>query len=244
MLDERLSGEYGEAFRLLLKGLKSMDREVISVALLGSVTRDDFTPGWSDLDVLVVVRSRKAARKVKELSEAINKKFHPVAKGAPILSLWIDTYPDVLNWFGRGCEYYNTVKNYIHVQGEDLRTKLKEPSWEEVRASIAAFLKELKNVMSKVEKTEASQIGALGIASILFPTIRFYLCAKGVPTASKTEMIRVVKSRGLLDSEGVAVLEKLYACVKEGRQETEPWVLRKALEIIKSVQEELERAIK
>ena len=171
--------------------------DIECIALVGSIARgEDFIEGWSDIDVLVVVKKSELVNVIREIVNEVNNKYPKTRKGSNILSLWIDSVDNVMKWFGLGCEYYNVMKHFILIHGNDIRKKLREPSKNELNRVFKHFVAEARKYLDKLrEENMVEKIDTLSLASLVYPIMRFYLCYKGYPVASRKEMIKIIKNK-------------------------------------------------
>lgn len=168
---------------------------IISIMLTGSVARGDFKPGWSDIDMIVVVKDecKESIKKIGSIANEVSKNIKlPLRSGRPMLDLWADTLSGALSWLGKGFEYYNFIKIAKVLYGIDLRRKIKRPSQNQLRE---LAIKELKKQVSLIngsskESKESLEQRILNIFDFLFPILRIALAFKGVYVSSKRDITR------------------------------------------------------
>ena len=208
---------YKRVLKEFLTRLQSFINDIECIALVGSIARgEDFIDGWSDIDVLVVTRNKEAINTIKNIAEELNNKYPKTKKNSGILSLWIDNKDDVLKWLGLGCEYYNVMKNFILLYGNDIRIKLQEPGKEELKRTLKYMVREARKHLPKFKEKEVlNHIDTLTLASYLYPLMRFYLCAHGYPTASRKEMIEILRRREIKTSLSDNEVEALITVLED-----------------------------
>ena len=235
---------YKRVLKEFLTQLQPLANRIDCIALVGSIARrEDFIEGWSDIDVLVVTKDRETVDMVKKVAEQLNKKYPRTRKNASILSLWIDDRNNVLKWLGLGCEYYNLMKNFVLLYGRDIRGELREPSEEELKRTLGYVAREADKYLSKFKIKEVlDNIDTLTLASYLYPLMRFYLCAKGSPTASRKEIIDLLKSRrintSLTDTE-INALVRVLEDLLETRQRVDPKLNRTVISAVRKIISEI-----
>ncbi len=188
---------YKRVLKEFLIQLQPLLKDIECIALVGSIARkEDFIEGWSDIDILVVTKNKEVIDSIKNIANQINSKYLRTRKNSGILSLWIDDKDSILKWLGLGCEYYNITKNFVLLYGNDIRMKLREPSKEELKRTLEYVVKEARKYLPKFKIEEVlNHVDSLTLANYLYPLMRFYLCSKGVPTASRKEMIMLLKEK-------------------------------------------------
>ncbi|MCS7363960.1 MAG: nucleotidyltransferase domain-containing protein [archaeon GB-1867-035] len=233
---EWLPQTYRKALKNFLKQIKPYLKEIKCLAIVGSAARrEDFIDGWSDIDMLVITKNREIIDEIKRIAEKINETHSKTIRGIGIISLWIDVDIDVYKWLGTGCEYYNITKNFILLHGEDIRKLLAEPSRKEILKSIIIFTESLEKHLSKIKEEMLEKISSHEIASILFPLLRFYLCYKGHPTASKIEIINTIKNKQLLTMKEIQIIETIFQDILKGRSRIDPKLNREAKALIEKI---------
>ncbi len=208
---------YKNVLKEFLVRLQSFINDIECIALVGSIAReDDFIEGWSDIDILIVTRNKEVINAIENVVKQLNSKCPKTKKNSGILSLWIDDKDNVLKWLGLGCEYYNIMKNFILLYGNDIRVKLKEPSKEELKRTLGYMAREAIKYLLKFKKEEVlNHIDTLTLANYIYPLMRFYLCAHGHPTASRKEMIEVLRKRKIKTSLSNNELEALITVLED-----------------------------
>jgi len=241
----RIPSYYKNTLNEFLEKLHEFLNDIECIALVGSIAREeDFIEGWSDIDILVVVKKRDLINNIKDIAKEINNKYPKTEKGSDILSLWIDDTNNVMKWFGLGCEYYNVIKDFILIYGNDIRSQLHQPSKEELERTLKHFLTEAQKYFDKFRKESPSEkLNTLSLASYIYPLMRFYLCIMGYHTASRKKMIEILKSENKLDLEKdekeiiATILEDLLA----RKNRTEPELNRKLIKIIEKILHKMEK---
>jgi len=233
---EWLPQTYRKALNNFLKQIKPHLKEIKCLAIVGSVARrEDFINGWSDIDILVITKNREIIDEIRRIAEKINETHPKTIRGIGIISLWIDVDVDVYKWLGTGCEYYNLIKNFILLHGEDIRKHLAKPSRKEILKSIIIFTENLEKHLNKIKEEKLEKISSHQIASILFPLLRFYLCYNGYPTASKIEIINTIKNRQLLTMKEIQIIETIFQDVLKGKSRIDPKLNREAKALIEKI---------
>lgn len=225
-LPDWLPSPYSDALREVIKRLKPMLDRIVCIGITGSAARrDDFIPGLSDVDLMVVARDEETLSKVREVVRGVNEKYRHVTPSGRegIISLWADVMSRFLKWFGRGCEYYNVMRDFVIIYGEDVRRLLRRPTRTELIASVAVVLREVERLMSRAgEARDVRVLPTPDVARGVFALLRFYLCLKGIHTASRIEMVREVEARSLLPRAHVETLKEALRVLLEGRKESQP----------------------
>ena len=236
---------YKSALREFIEKIRDLLNDIECIALVGSVARgEDFVEGWSDIDVLVVVKKNSLIDEIKNVVRKINEKYPKTRKGSGILSLWIDDVNNIFKWLGLGCEYYNIRKNFILLYGNDIRIHLREPNKDELKRTLKLFVKEARKHLANTRDEVLEHLDTLSIASYLYPVLRFYLCIHGRPTASRKEMIDILRRRkiktSLSDNEVealITVLEDLLARRQRVIPELNKTIIRAVEKIINEIDE-------
>lgn len=129
--------------------------ELFSIYLGGSVARGDFIPSQSDIDIYVVLRSRKtkkAISRLEEIRERIEKKYFPSSNKfkEEMISTEITTRNEIIkgkSFLGRGFEYNSFMRTGKLLWGEDIRKYIPKPSRNLEKRLALKTLKEISKKM-------------------------------------------------------------------------------------------------
>ena len=137
--------------------LRILDACHPSIYLYGSLTLDDFQPGWSDIDILCLTREPLSVRQAEDLvnlrqrlqeREPENPFYHSFEGGMLTLDAFLSHKPDrVVYWgtSGQRITQHHTFDCFSMVEllehgillwGEDIRHQLTKPSYEALRQGI------------------------------------------------------------------------------------------------------------
>lgn len=137
--------------------LRTLDACHPSIYLYGSLTLDDFQPGWSDIDILCLTREPLSVRQAEDLvnlrqrlqeREPDNPFYRSFEGGMLTLDAFLSHKPDrVVYWgtSGQRITQHHTFDCFSMVEllehgillwGEDIRHQLTKPSYEALRQGI------------------------------------------------------------------------------------------------------------
>lgn len=145
-----------------------------SVYLYGSVTLDDFRPGWSDIDLLVLtekqIASEQAERLVhlrQELSarEPKNPYYRLFEGGMLSLAAFLSDAEDTVVYWGTSGERVanrysfdsfcrkELLENGVLLYGRDVRGQMRRPTYEDLRADVQKHYETIRACGSKTGKS-------------------------------------------------------------------------------------------
>jgi len=239
---------YSSALKQAMERLEPFKNEIVCIGIAGSVSRgDDFIPGYSDIDLVVITRDEHVIEDIKKVIDEINRAYYEVLRGmSPIevrkdvISLWIDSIDKVFSWLGRGCEYYNLMKNFIVIYGIDVRSKLRKPSEAELILSALIVLRQIERKMHGIKSVDLKSLNTISIGSLIFPLLRFYLCIKGFHTASRREMIRILRENKMFSEDEIEALELVFKDMKSLKLRVDPEVNLKLYSLAMKIVREME----
>lgn len=137
-----------------------------SIYLYGSVVLDDFKPGWSDIDILVLTQKQIAEEQANRLvnlrqellaKEPDNPYYRSFEGGMLTLDAFINKTPDRVVYWGtsgqRIADNYHfdsfsmkiLLENGRLLCGEDVRNKLTAPSYKDLKKDVARHLDTIRN---------------------------------------------------------------------------------------------------
>ncbi len=240
---------YWNALTEFIQGIEKFLDDIACIAIVGSASRKkDFISGWSELDVLVVVKKRELIDHIKSIANNINSKYPKTEKGVGIISLWIDDLEHVFKWLGIGCEYYNIMKNFVLIHGEDIRKYIAKPDKRIIKESCRGLVNEAKKYLEKMEyqiDKVLQKIDSLSIAGYIYPILRFYLCLKGFPVASRIDMIKILRKKRKnlieLNNEEIDSIIKVLEDILKKHRSIDPERNRTVYSAIKRILEWMER---
>ena len=138
---------------------------LLSILLYGSIPLDDFCPGWSDIDLMVLTRGSIAPEQAAELvtlrqalaAEHPEDPFFRCFEGGmlPLESFLAGQEDTVVYWGTSGqrvdtryhCDCFSMLEICRHSRlllGEDVRPRLPLPSRDELVAGVAAHLRTIR----------------------------------------------------------------------------------------------------
>ncbi len=116
---------------------------------------------------------------------------------------------------------------------------LRKPSRDELKRTLKLFVKEARKYLANTRDEILEHLDTLSIASYLYPVLRFYLCIHGCPTASRKEMIDILRRRKIKTSLSnnevealIIVLEDLLAHRQRVIPEVNKTIIRTVEKII------------
>ncbi|MBQ9121613.1 MAG: nucleotidyltransferase domain-containing protein [Clostridia bacterium] len=167
--------------------------KLLAVYLYGSMTLDDFRPGWSDIDILCLtdgtVTAEEAARLVdlrQTLAEREDNSYYRCFEGA-VVSLdefKVGTYTRVVYW-GTGKQkvtdqygfdafsLFELMRYGRLLRGKDIRGELALPSYEELKRNVLRHYETIRKYAVQTGESIYSCGWLLDIARCIY-TLRHY----------------------------------------------------------------------
>ena len=160
-----------------------------SILLYGSVPLDDFRPGWSDIDLIVLTRRPIApgqADKLVNLRQAlaaehpVNPFFRCFEGGMLTLERFLSGEEDTVVYWGTSgqridrryrCDCFSMLELCRHsrlLRGEDIRPLLPQPRQEDLASGVAAHLSTIRQYAQQTGASLYSYGWLLDIARCLY----------------------------------------------------------------------------
>jgi len=197
--------DYRNSIQALISRLNQLELKdsILAVYIGGSVSREDYIPGRSDIDIYVVMKSydmniekelnniglELTIKYLKNINETCGESF----------SFSFTTLNDIKNnksWLGLGSEYHCFVKNALIIYGKDIKYHLKKPTDKEV---CSYSNKAMNNLLNYIKHNPIPEINKNNLNSILrgvfgatFSAIHFLLSSKGYYIRGKVDMFNLL----------------------------------------------------
>ncbi len=145
-----------------------------SIYLYGSCVLNDFKPGWSDIDILVLTEKQMSEAQAQQLvrmrqtmlvQEPNNLYYRSFEGGILTAEAFISGASDrVVYWGTSGervadgydfdaCCMAELLDNGILLYGNDVRSKLVRPSFEQLRASVQRHYEAIRKYVQKTDRS-------------------------------------------------------------------------------------------
>jgi len=222
----------------------------------GSVARDDFVPGRSDIDVYVVLRNGdkdEFQKSFKAEARRIEAKYFKDLKlvYGEVIGVAVTTLEEILNgksFLGAGFEYRNFVDSGKLLFGEDVKRLIPKPTLYEERETARNALNQIYELVQKYEKMSVELVSEIErerltrqAFSLIFRTASIWLCGNGVYVSGKRGVAEAFRDkcseeRELCEiiSEALRLWEKWTVAELSG-EETE-WLFGNALKFVKGLE--------
>lgn len=203
--------------------LSELADDVLAIFSVGGVARREIKEGWTDLDLLVVVKDSLGRDSAERVVESIGERLTSnetltLRLGQSLFSPWVFTESEIRSGKTIGCgfEYYNFVRDSIPLSGVDVRQWLRPPTKEEVERTARSALRQTHGKYNGrrggprspfTTQTLSSEM-VEWLFSVSFPVTRMLLALRGYFIASKREMAEHASL--LADISGWEVVPQAY----------------------------------
>lgn len=148
--------DYLHAVGKLVGRCESYEDEIVALYMGGSVSRGDFSPGRSDLDIYLVLKeeNEEVIERFKNETKNIEGEYlqelteiHP--DPVSLATTTLEKVQDGSSFLGSGVEYHTFMQTGKLLYGRDMKHLIPDPSKKEVRASAIQALKKIYKLAKK-----------------------------------------------------------------------------------------------
>jgi hypothetical protein len=127
-----------------------LDKDLLSIYVMGSLGYADYIPNWSDVDIDVIISENRSD--ITELN-GVSKRIRELVKRKSNMNVVVKCYPlwilnnhEINHEYGIACRSVMLLDTAIHVFGKDIRSLITRPSIEILRLEA---INVLENMLKK-----------------------------------------------------------------------------------------------
>lgn len=160
-----------------------------SIFIYGSYVLEDFKPGWSDIDILVLTQKQISTEQAEELvclrqnmsAEEPNQPFYRYFEGGMLtLEAFIHHIPDRVVYWGTSGQRITDSYHFdaccmselldcgLLLYGEDVRGKLTRPSYDDLKSNIRFHYEAIRKYAQKTDRNIYSYGWILDIGRCIY----------------------------------------------------------------------------
>lgn len=174
-----------------------LDADIYSIYLGGSLSRDDYIIGISDIDIYFIVEKRNSEieKHIEDIAKSLTSRYlNDLVSWCPDgVTISYTTYEDVISgtsWLGYGSEYFSFVKTANLLFGKDIKSLLIKPSVDTIKQTALSSLFALKEITSQeINCYNVDKYTIRGVFGTVFSASHFYLSYKGIYVRNKNSMV-------------------------------------------------------